>query len=297
VKLGLHIAATTWEGGAERLAATLAEIASAAEAAGFDAISVTDHLWGSRYTGGVEASQVEAYTTLGFVAARTHRVRLLALATAASYRHAGLLAKTVTTLDVLSGGRALLGIGAGDYADEAQGLGLPFPPLAERFELLEETLQACLRMWAGARGDEQPFQGAHVHLERALNVPQSLSRPHPPILIAGSGERRTLPLVARYGDACNLRPGPEIPRQLELLRRLCEQAGRDYDRIEKTAPFAFDPGPDGSKVGELLGQLRWLGSLGIQTVLGWVVGMEQIRPLEIMGREVIPAAAELEAAE
>jgi alkanesulfonate monooxygenase SsuD/methylene tetrahydromethanopterin reductase-like flavin-dependent oxidoreductase (luciferase family) len=128
VKLGLHIAAMNWESGAERLVAMLAEIISAAEAAGFDAISVTDHLWGSAYTGGVEASQVEAYTTLGFIAARTRRARLLALATAASYRHAGLLAKTVTTLDVLSGGRAMLGIGAGDYAEEAQGLGRPFRP-------------------------------------------------------------------------------------------------------------------------------------------------------------------------
>jgi F420-dependent oxidoreductase-like protein len=296
VKLGLHIAATNWDGGAERLAGTLGEIVAAAEAAGFDAISVTDHVWGSQYTGGVEASQVEAYTTLGFIAAHTRRVRLLALATAASYRHAGLLAKTVTTLDVLSGGRAMLGIGAGDYAAEAHGLGLPFPPLAERFDLLEETLQVCLRMWEGARGDERPFHGAHLHLERALNVPQSLSRPHPPILIAGSGERRTLPLVARYGDACNLRPSPEIPRQLDLLRRMCDQERRDYDRIEKTAPFAFEPGPDGSKAGELLGQLRWLSGLGIQTVLGWVVGMDQITPLEIMGREVIPAAAELQAA-
>jgi alkanesulfonate monooxygenase SsuD/methylene tetrahydromethanopterin reductase-like flavin-dependent oxidoreductase (luciferase family) len=130
-------------------------------------------------------------------------------------------------------------------------------------------------------------------MERPLNVPQSLSRPHPPILIAGSGERRTLPLVARYADACNIRPSPEIPRQLELLRRLCEQEGRDYDAIEKTAPFAFDVGPDGAKVPELLGQLRWLAGMGIETVFGWVVGIDQIKPIEVMGREVIPAAAEM----
>jgi alkanesulfonate monooxygenase SsuD/methylene tetrahydromethanopterin reductase-like flavin-dependent oxidoreductase (luciferase family) len=148
-------------------------------------------------------------------------------------------------------------------------------------------------MWGGDHGDDQPFHGKHVHLERALNVPPSLSRPHPPILIAGSGEKRTLPLVARYADACNLRPSPEIPRQLDLLRRLCEQEGRDVDRIEKTAPFGFDVGPDGSKVGELLGQLRWLAGMGIQSVFGWVVGVDQITPLRIMGREVIPAAAEL----
>ncbi|HEV8636824.1 MAG TPA: TIGR03560 family F420-dependent LLM class oxidoreductase [Chloroflexota bacterium] len=295
MKLGLHIASTAWEGGAGRLGPTLVEVVEAAEAAGFDAISVTDHLWLHPIMGGPELSQVEAYTTLGFIAARTRRVRLLTLATAVPYRPAGLLAKIVTTLDVLSGGRAMLGIGAGDYAEEAEGLGLPFPPLGERFELLEETIQACLRTWAGEQGDQRPFRGKHVQMERPLNVPQSLSRPHPPILIAGSGERRTLPLVARYADACNIRPSPEIPRQLELLRRLCEQEGRDYDAIEKTAPFGFDVGPGGSKVGELLGQLRWLAGMGVQTVFGWVVGVDQIRPIEVMGREVIPAVAELNA--
>lgn len=295
MKLGLHVASTTWEGGAAQLGPKLAEIVEAAEAAGFDAIDVADHMWGSQYTGGVEASQVEAYTTLGFIAAHTRRVRLLALATAVPYRHAGLLAKTVTTLDVLSGGRAMLGIGAGDYPEEAEGLGLPYPPLGERFELLEETVQACLRMWHGEQGDARSFHGKHIRMERPLNVPQCLSRPHPPILIAGSGQRRTLPLVARYGDACNIRPSPEIPRQLDLLKRLCEEAGRDYGAIEKTAPFGFDVGPDGSKVAELLGQLRWLAGMGIETVFGWVVGVDQITPLEVMRREVIPAAAELRA--
>jgi F420-dependent oxidoreductase-like protein len=293
MKLGLHVASTTWEGGARRLGPTLAEIVQAAETVGFDAISVTDHVWGSRYTGGVEANQIEAYTTLGFIAARTQRVRLLGLATAASYRPAGLLAKAVTTLDVLSGGRAMLGIGAGDYQEEAAGLGLPYPPVGERFELLEETIQACLRMWTGEQGDEQPFHGQHVQMERPLNVPQSLSRPHPPILIAGSGERRTLPLVARYADACNIPPGPDLPRKLAVLERLCAAEGRDYRSIEKTVPFAFDVGPDGSKVGDLLGQLRGLADMGAQTVLGWVVGQENITPIEVIGREVIPSIAEL----
>ncbi len=295
MKLGLHIPSTTWEGGPGRLGPTLIEIVEAAEAAGFDTIDVTDHLWAHPIlgTGGPEASQVEAYTSLGFIAARTRRVRLMALATAVSYRQAGLLAKMVTTLDVLSGGRAMLGIGVGDYPEEAHGLGLPFPPLGERFALLEETVQACLRMWEGERGDERPFRGEYVRLECPLNLPQSLSRPHPPILIAGSGERRTLPLVARYADACNLRPSPEIPRRLDLLRRLCEQEGRDYDAIEKTAPFGFDVGMGGSKVGDLLDQLRWLASVGVETVFGWVVGVDHITPLEVMGREVIPAVADL----
>jgi F420-dependent oxidoreductase-like protein len=293
MKLGLHIAATTWQGGAARLGPTLGEIAEAAEAAGFDTIDLADHLWQHPIMGGPLENQIEAYTALGFIAARTSRVRLMTLATAASFRPAGLLAKMVTTLDVLSGGRAMLGIGAGDYPAEAEGLGLAFPPLRERFEILEETVQACLRMWEGEHGDEQPFRGRHVRLGRALNVPQSLSRPHPPILIAGSGERRTLPLVARYADACNIRPSAEIPRQLDLLRHLCEQEGRDYDAIEKTAPFGFDPGEDGSRAGELIGQLRWLAGMGIQTVYGWVVGVDRLAPIEVMGREVIPAVADL----
>ncbi len=187
----------------------------------------------------------------------------------------------------------MLGIGAGEYPEEAAGLGLPFPSLGERFDLLEETIQVCLRMWEGDHGSEEPFAGAHVRVGRPLNLPQSLSRPHPPILVAGSGERRTLPLVARYADACNLRPSPEIPRQLDLLRGLCEQAGRDYDAIEKTVPFGFDVGPDGSKVGELIDRLRWLSGMGVQSVFGWVVGVDRIEPIEIMGREVIPAAAEM----
>ena len=293
MKLGIHIVDTNWEGGPSRLGPLLGEIVEAAEAAGFDWISVADHLWMHPIVGGPLKNHVEAYTTLGFIAAHTRRVRLLALATAASYRPAGLLAKIVTTLDVLSGGRAMLGIGSGDYPEEAAGLGVPFPEATrDRFDLLEETVQACLEMWQGERGSEKAFEGKHVRMQRALNLPQSIGRPHPPILIAGSGERRTLPLVARYADACNIRPSPEIPRQLDLLRRLCEQEGRDYDAIEKTAPFAFDVGDDGSKTGELLGRLKWLADMGIQTVSGWVVGVDRMKPIEVMARDVIPAAAE-----
>jgi F420-dependent oxidoreductase-like protein len=293
MKLGLHIPVISWDGGPAAFRTTLADIARTAEAAGFDSIDVADHLWQHPIMGGPLEPQVEAYTTLGFLAAHTERVRLMALATAASYRAPGLLAKMVTTLDVLSGGRAMLGIGAGDYEEEALGLGLPFPTLAERFEWLEETVRVCLQMWSGEHGDDTAFRGKYVRLERALNVPQALSHPHPPILIAGSGERRTLPLVARYADACNIKPTPDIPRQLELLKRLCDEAGRDYDAIEKTAPFGFDVGERGEKAGELIGQLEWLAGMGIETVLGWVVGVDRITPLEIMGREVIPAVAEL----
>src|SRR5215212_9834116 len=252
MKLGLHIPATDWVSGPARLGSTLTVIVESAESAGFDVIAVDDHLWQHPIMGGPEVSQIEAYTALGFIAARTSRARLVTLATAASYRHAGLLAKMVTTLDVLSGGRAMLGIGAGDYAEEAVGLGVPFPSLPERFEILEETVQACLKLWEGDQGAKAPFRGKHVTMERPLNVPQSLSRPHPPILIAGGGERRTLPLVARYADACNIPPTPELPHKLSLLRHLCDAAGRDYDAIEKTVPFAFDVGPDGSKTNEVI---------------------------------------------
>lgn len=292
MKLGLHIPSTNWHESPSDIGRTMFEIVELAEAVGFETIDVADHLWQHPIMGGPEENQIEAYTTLGFIAAHTSRVRLLTLATAVTYRPAGLLAKMVTTLDVLSGGRMMLGIGAGNYPEEAEGLGLPFPSLGERFDLLEETVQACLRMWQGERGDGEPFQGQHVQLGRALNVPQALSSPHPPILIAGSGERRTLPLVARYADACNLPPTPDIPRQLNRLQRLCEQEGRDYAAIEKTVPFGFDVGEDGSNVDNLVNQLRWLAEMGIETVFGWVVGIERLTPLEIMGREVIPAAAE-----
>ena len=196
-------------------------------------------------------------------------------------------------LDVLSGDRAWLGIGAGDYEEEAVGSGLPFPPLKERYERLEEMLQICLRMWHGEQGDKRPFEGKYYGIERPFNIPQCLSRPHPPILIAGSGEQKTLRLVARYADACNLQPGPQIPQKLEVLRQHCEAEGRDYDAIEKTCAFAFDVGEDGSKVGELIGQLRWLASMGIQTVLGVAPQVYRIEPLKIIGREVIPAVADL----
>jgi len=266
MKLGLHLYDFTWPGGASQLGPALARIAQAAEATGFDRISTIDHVWQSHYLGGPEREVPSCYPTLMYLAAHTSRIKLLALTTGSPYWHPILLAKTVTTLDVLSGGRAWLSIGAGDYEEEAVGSGLPFPPLKERYERLEEMLQICLRMW---QGDQRPFEGKHYRIERPFNLPQSLTRPHPPILIAGSGEQKTLRLVARYADACNLRPGPEIPQKLEVLRQHCEAEGREYDAIEKTCAFAFDVGEDGSKVGELVGQLRWLASMGIQTVLGW----------------------------
>jgi alkanesulfonate monooxygenase SsuD/methylene tetrahydromethanopterin reductase-like flavin-dependent oxidoreductase (luciferase family) len=209
------------------------------------------------------------------------------------FRYPAVLVKAVTTLEVLSGGRAWLGIGSGHYEEETRGLGIPFPPQKERFEMLEETAQIALRMWSGERGDERPFEGKHYRLERPLNLPQSISRPHPTIMIAGDGEKKTLRLVARYADACSLRPSPEIPRKFDVLRRHCEEEGRDYEEIEKTCAFAFDVGEGGEKAGELIGQLRWLAGLGVETVIGMVPNVDRISPLEVIGSEVIPAVADV----
>ena len=292
MKLGLQLNSFDWAGGTARFADTLVEIARAAEVAGFDRIGVADHLWQHPIMGGPVANQPECYAMLSFVAANTERVGLTAMVSGVHFRHPAVLVKAVSTLDVLSGGRAALGIGSGHYEEEARGLGVPFPPQSERFEMLEEAVQIALRMWSGESGDERPFEGRHYRLERPLNLPQSLSRPRPPIMIAGDGEKKTLLLVARYADACSLRPIPEIPKKLDVLRRHCEVEGRDYDKIEKTCAFAFDVGDDGKKVDDLIEQLRWLAGMGIETVIGMVPNVDRIKPLEIIGREVVPAMAD-----
>jgi F420-dependent oxidoreductase-like protein len=288
MKLGLQVADFTWTGGAEAIGPTLIELAGTAEVYGFDAMAVADHVWQNPYMGGVELPQLECFMTLGHLAANTCRVRLLPLVLAASYRPAGIIAKGMTTLDVISGGRAMLGIGAGYYEAEATGLGLPFPPVAERFTLLEETLQVCLQMWEGPHGSEQPFHGMQVRLERALNVPQSLSRPHPPILIGGSGERKTLRLVAQYADACGLYPTPDLPHKLEVLRRHCDDLGRDFAAIEKTCAVHFQIDADGRLQGDLAAQIQGLAQQGIETVFGIVHGPDPVRTVEVVGKEILP---------
>lgn len=290
MKLGVHISDFTFPGGAPALREDLIRIVEAAEANGFQRVSVMDHLWQIGHLGPPEHEMLEAYTTLGFLAARTSTVELLAWVTAVTYREPGLLAKIVSTLDVLSSGRAWLGIGAGWNEPEARGLGLTFPPTAERFERLEEALRICRQMWSDA---DEPYQGKHYQLERTLNSPSPLSTPHPRILIGGGGERKTLRLVARYADACNLFATPELAHKLEVLREHCEREGRDYDSIEKTIMLPLDPGERGEKVGELIDRLRGLGTLGISEVHGTVARVSAITPLEILGREVIPAIADL----
>ncbi|MDR7277793.1 LLM class F420-dependent oxidoreductase [Catenuloplanes atrovinosus] len=238
MELGLHIADFTWDGGAAALGPALARHARTAEQAGITRITVMDHFWQIRGVGPYEHEMLEAYTALGFIAAHTETVLLHTLVTGVTYREPGLLAKAVTTLDVLSGGRAGLGVGAAWNEDESKGLGFAFPPVAERFERLEETLQICRQMWSDS---EDAYQGRHYRLERTLNSPQPLRAPRPYLLIGGGGEKKTLKLVAKYADACNFGFGPDAAHKLDVLRRHCDDVGRDYAEIEKTTMFDIDP--------------------------------------------------------
>jgi len=290
MRLGLHISNFTWPDGAPRLGTVLADVASSADEAGFERISVMDHLWQISVIGPPEHEMLEAYTTLGFIAAHTRRAKLLTLVTGVVYRDPGLLAKAVTTLDVLSGGRAMLGIGAAWNEAEARGLGLLFPPTAERFERLEEALQICRQMFAG---DETPYEGRHYRLGRPLNSPAPLSRPHPPILIGGGGEKKTLLFVAKYADACNLFPGPDVKRKLDVLRQHCDTVGRDYDEIEKTVLFNFDLGEHGERVGETIEALRKMAALGFTVAHGSLRKAYDVTQFEIFQKEIVPAAEAL----
>ncbi len=290
MKIGLQIPDFTSPGGPPQLGPDLRTVAETADQAGFEFIAVMDHFFQIGVLGPPEREMLEAYTTLGYLAACTSRAKLITLVTGAVYRHPGILAKIVTTLDVLSGGRAWLGIGAAWNEDESRGLGIPFPPVAERFERLEETLQICLQMWGG---DESPYRGRHYQLERPLNSPQALSQPHPPIMVGGSGERKTLRLVARYAQACNLFPGPDLAHKLDVLRAHCENEGRDYEEIEKTCYFIFDVGEKGEKAGEVVDQLGQFAELGFQTAIGAVADVWRVSPLETIGSKVIPAVANL----
>jgi F420-dependent oxidoreductase-like protein len=286
MKVGLQIPYFTTPRGPEALGRELVTVARTADAAGFDYIAVMDHFFQIPVVGPADMEMLEGYTTLGYLAACTSRAALLTLATGAFYREPGILAKIVTTLDVLSGGRAWLGIGAGWNEEESRGLGIPFHPVAERFERLEEALQICLQMW---RGDVQPYQGKYYQLDRPLNSPQSLTRPHPPVMICGGGERKTLRLVAQYGDACNLFAGRDEAKKLDVLRRHCEELGRDYDSIYKTAYYFFDPSGGTQRIVDDLGALA---ALGFDAAIGAVTDLWDVAPLEVIGAEVIPVVAD-----
>jgi F420-dependent oxidoreductase-like protein len=290
MKVGLHISDFTWDGGAAQLRFKLADIAARAEQAGVDRISVMDHVWQIGHIGPPEHEMLEAYTALGWLAAKTERVKLLTVVTAVVYREPGLLAKAVSTLDVLSGGRAMLGIGAAWNEDESRGLGLFFPPLKERFERLEEALQIMDQMWSDS---EEPFEGKHYHLARTLNSPQPLSRPRPPILIGGSGEKKTLRLVAQYADACNIfgLDPDEAARKLGVLRQHCADVGRDYDEIEKTAQVRYDLGANGENVNKIVEQLHALAEAGFSLGHGTLLRVSEPGVLDRFAEEIVPAVA------
>jgi alkanesulfonate monooxygenase len=288
MNLGLHLANFTWPGGPTTLASDLGRAAKMAEDVGFTKLSVMDHVWQIRGVGPAENEMLEAYTTLGYLAAKTERIELLTWVTAVIYREPGLLAKAVTTLDVLSEGRAWLGIGAAWNEEESVGLGLPFPSTAERFERLEEALQICLQMWSDS---DAAYTGKHYTLRRTLNSPQSVQRPHPPILIGGAGEKKTLRMVAQYAQACNLFPGPQLEHKLDVLRGHCENLGRDYDDIEKTVMTALDPGKQGENVDAILTQLRELAALGVTHTHIYIKDASSPAELERFGETIIPEAA------
>jgi F420-dependent oxidoreductase-like protein len=286
--IGLQIPDFTWPNGPSALGPELAAVARTADQAGFGYLALMDHFFQIGGVGPVENDMLEAYTALGFLAAHTERAKLLTVITGVHYREPALLAKAVTTLDVLSGGRAILGLGAGWNEEESRGLGFPFPPLAERFERLEETVQYVLKMWSD---DESAFEGKHYQATRLLNSPQALSTPHPPLLIGGGGEKKTLRLVAKYADACNLFNTPELEHKLDVLKRHCETEGRDYDEITKTVYQPLDTGEKGEKTQELIDELGRLHGLGVHVAIGFVPDVQKLDGLQRIGADVIPAAA------
>jgi len=288
MKVGLHISNFTWDDGPAELRFRLADIAQRAEQGGVDRISVMDHVWQIGPIGPPHHEMLEAYTALGWLAAKTERVKLLTMVTAVVYREPGLLAKAMSTLDVLSGGRSILGIGAAWNEDESRGLGLPFPPTAERFERLEEAIRICLQMWSD---DDGSFDGKHYHLARTLNSPQPLARPRPPILIGGGGEKKTLRLVAQYADSCNIAfyNPDEAAHKLEVLRGHCADVGRNYDEIEKTAQTRFDLGEDGEHVQRTIEQLHHASELGFTVAHGSLLGVSKARQQDFFLERIIPA--------
>jgi F420-dependent oxidoreductase-like protein len=291
VRVSINVTNFSWPGGASHLRRALSELAHQAEAARVDTFWVSDHLLQADPTAGPgEKEMLEAYTTLGYVAGRTERVRLGTMVSAVSYREPALLIKAVTTLDVLSGGRAWLGIGAGYHGEEAGAMGLPLPATSDRFKQLAETLQLGLRMWAG---DEQPFEGKQYRLMHPVAKPEPLQKPHPPILVGGAGETKTLRLVAQYADACNLFDIPDggrtIKHKLEVLARHCETVGRPYDSIEKTLSTRLDANESAE---DFARRCRTIAALGIEHVVVITPGPWTEPRLSTLAR-AIPMVAEI----
>lgn len=292
MKLGLHLSNFTYGVPVGELGATIGRIVSEADAAGFDRLSVMDHYFQIAVVGPVENEMFEAYNLLGFIAARTARMKLGVLATGVTYRQPGFLAKQVTGLDVLSGGRAWLGIGAAWFEREHLGLGFAFPPVRQRFEMLEEALQIVRQMWSDDNG---PYAGKHYRLGETLCSPRPVQQPHPPIMVAGSGEQKTLRLVARYADACNVSSAniETTERLLGILDEHCEREGRDPAAIERTIVTRFDPGPSGERAEQEVERLARFAEIGVQAALGSMTNVHDPRVMEAMATKVIPAVSKL----
>jgi len=293
MKIGLQVPSFTWPGGGAAIREKFTEIAGSADDAGFASFWVMDHLFQIPMVGPAEQDMLESYSALSFAAGVTRRVALGTMVTGVTYRHPGVLVKTVTTLDVLSAGRAYLGIGAAWFEREHVGLGIAFPPLGERFERLEETLRIAHQMWSDENGR---FDGAHFRLAETLCVPPPVSRPHPKILIGGMGEKKTLRLVARYADACNLFEflGPErLAQKLDVLRRHCETEKRDYASIEKTTLGTVLLAPGKQSAADVIASCRVLAGLGVDQAIFNLPNVHEIAPLEVFGKEIIPAVAGL----
>jgi len=297
MRLGLQVPNFTWPNGQANLGDTFGLIAERADRAGLYSLWVMDHFFQIPSVGPSENEMLEGYSALSFAAGRTNRIKLGTMVTGVTYRHPGILVKTVTTLDVLSHGRAYLGIGAAWNEEEHRGLGVPFPPLAERFERLEEALQIALQMWAG---DEKPYEGKHYQLARPLNSPQAVQKPHPPILIGGSGERKTLRLVAQYGDACNLfaRLGKDqLQHKLDTLRDHCQSVGRPYEQIEKTTLDSFSltrDGRDGTTTpAEAIERFAGLAAMGIDQAIFSLRNVYDLEPFDLLATEIVPAVEKI----
>ena len=298
MKIGLQIVRFNWAGSPDNIGRRLAEIGKTADEVGFSSIWVMDHFFQidmAQFGLLPQDPMLDGYTALSYLAVVTERARLGTMVTGVVYRPPGHLIKIVSSLDVLSGGRANLGIGAAWYEREAVGLGLPFPPLKERIERLEETLQIAKQMWSG---EVKPYNGRYYQLAEPINNPLPLSKPHPPILVGGWGEKKTLRLVAKYADACNLYAPPfssndEVARKLDVLKRHCDDIGRPYNQIERTALGMINLGTGGMSVSAVIALCRGLADVGIQHFIFSMPNDHEITPIEVIGREVIPAVSEL----
>jgi len=300
MRLGLQVPSFTWPQGQSQLGDMFGLIAERAERAGLYSLWVMDHFFQIRGVGPAENEMLEGWSALAFAAGRTNHIRLGTMVTGVTYRYPGLLVKTATTLDVLSHGRAYFGIGAAWNEEEHNGLGVPFPALGERFERLEETLQIAHQMWSG---DDKPFEGKYYNLQRPLNSQQAVQKPHPPILIGGSGEKKTLRLVAQYGDACNLfaRLGKdELARKLNVLRDHCQTLGRPYEEIEKTTLdqlYITRDGRNGSLTpAAVIDNLGELAEMGIDQAIFSLANVSDLEPFDLLATEIVPAAEKIKVA-